>query len=324
MTRATTEPTTSAVPATGTARRSRAAVVGVAVLGLVVAACGGGDDDSSDATTTTAAEVVATAAPTTVPAPTTTAAPVTSVAPEVDYVTEGATVVVANGAAGRLSERLAVVGYDMAEATNSADTVSNLATTQIYYDPAVEAALAVAESLQQALGGGDIEVLEVSVPALTSSGELGEASVLVLMGDDVADKTLDELQGRAPATPEDDESDTDTSDGDTETVEHGGGEEAGEQDAQHAADAVDGEDIERIIELEDALNKVGHDVTYDTGGEADDQRADRADIARRRGDGGQSGNGAGGDADQGRFALVKPLDEHPGQRGGGGGDVGRQ
>ena len=192
------------------------------MLGLVVAACGGGDDDSSDATTTTAAEVVATAAPTTVPAPTTTAAPVTSVAPEVDYVTEGATVVVANasgvdGAAGRLSERLAVVGYDMAEATNSADTVSNLATTQIYYDPAVEAALAVAESLQQALGGGDIEVLEVSVPALTSSGELGEASVLVLMGDDVADKTLDELQGRAPATPEDDESDTDTSDGDTET-----------------------------------------------------------------------------------------------------------
>lgn len=187
------------------------------MLGLVVAACGGGDDDSSEATTTTTAVAVAPATTTTVPAPTTTAAPVTSVAPTVEYVTEGATVIVANasgvdGAAGRLSERLAVVGYDMAEATNSADTVSNLTATQIYYDPAVEAALAVAESLKLALGGGAIEVLEVSVPALTASGELGEANVLVLMGDDVADKTLDELQGTAPATPEDGETDTDATD----------------------------------------------------------------------------------------------------------------
>ena len=212
------------------ARRSRV-VVGLAVLGLVVAACGGGDDDSSDTTTTTTAEVVAPAATTTVPAPTTTAAPVTPVAPEVEYVTEGATVVVANasgvdGAAGRLSERLAFVGYTMAEATNSADTVSNLTATQIYYDPAVEAALAVAESLKLALGGGAIEVLEVSVPALTASGELGDANVLVLMGNDVAEKTLDELQGRAPATPEETETgDTETSD--TETGDTGDGETSG-------------------------------------------------------------------------------------------------
>jgi hypothetical protein len=188
-------------------------------LGLVAAACGGGDD-SSEATTTTT-QVVA-AATTTVPAPTTTQAPTTTVPTSVELVTEGATVVVANasginGAAGRLSERLAAVGFDMAEATNSADTVSNLSTTQIYHDPSVEAALAVAESLKQALGGGAIEVLEVAVPAPTASGELGEASVLVLMGDDVADKTLDELQGVAPApsTGDDDTGDDDTGDDDT-------------------------------------------------------------------------------------------------------------
>ena len=143
-------------------------LAGAAALSFVVAACGGGDDEPAeeDATTTT----VVAAATTTEPAPTTTApATTTTTVPEVEYVTEGAVVVVANasginGAAGRLSERLAAVGYTMAEATNSADTVSNLAVTQIYYDPEVEAALAVAESLRLALGGGDIEVLEVPCP----------------------------------------------------------------------------------------------------------------------------------------------------------------
>jgi hypothetical protein len=195
-------------------------LAGVAVLGLALAACGG-DDDSTDDTTTTTAVAAAT---TTTAAPTTTSPSTTTTVAPIDYVTDGAVVVVANasginGAAGRLSERLAAVGFDMAEATNSADTVSNLATTQIYYDPAVEAALAVAESLRLALGGGDIEVLEVSIPALTESGELGEANVLVLMGDDVADKSLDELQGRAPAAEEESGDDTteDTTADDTTT-----------------------------------------------------------------------------------------------------------
>ena len=171
----------------------------------MLAACGGGDDDdtTTDEDEETTTTVVAAAATTTTAAAATTAAPATTAPPTVEYVTEGATVVVANasgidGAAGRLSERLTAVGFVMAEATNAADSVGNLATTQIYYDPAVEGALAVAESLKQAFGGGEIEVLEVAVPALTESGELGDANVLVLMGDDVADKSLEELQGLTP------------------------------------------------------------------------------------------------------------------------------
>jgi hypothetical protein len=38
-------------------------------------------------------------------------------------------------------------------------------------------------------------VIELVLPALTESGDIGSASVLVLMGNDVADKSLDELQG---------------------------------------------------------------------------------------------------------------------------------
>lgn len=188
-------------------------------MGLLLAACG--DDDSTDTTTTTvvAAATTTTAAPTTVATTTTTL-------PPVEYVTEGATVVVANasginGAAGRLTERLAAVGYDMAEATNSADTVSNLGTTQIYYDPAVEAAQAVAESLQRALGGGDIELLEVTMPVPTASGDLGTANVLVLMGDDVADKSLEELQGLVPPV---------------ETTGEETGEDTGEQTAEDTSE----------------------------------------------------------------------------------------
>lgn len=163
----------------------------------MLAGCGGGDGDATSVSTTT---IVAAATTTLAPATTTTvAAPTTTIA-EVAYVTDGASVVVANasginGAAGRLSERLAVVGYDMEPATNSGETISNIEVTQIYHDPTNAGALAVAESLRVALGGGAITVAEVLIPAPTESGDLGEADVLVLMGNDIADKTLDEMQG---------------------------------------------------------------------------------------------------------------------------------
>ena len=98
---------------TKTARMLLAVVVPAA---LVLGACGGGDDDETAETTapasTAAAPVVTqplvTAPPITVPT-------VTTPAP-VAYVTAGANVMVTNasrvdGGAGRLSERLAVVGF---------------------------------------------------------------------------------------------------------------------------------------------------------------------------------------------------------------------
>ncbi len=168
---------------------------------FVLGACGGGDDDTSTAavtatsesgvltTTTTVAPVAAVT--TTVPTPTTLPVPT--------YVTEGATVIVANasdvnGSAGRLSERLAAVGFTTGTAVNS--TEGTLAVTKIYYDPANTAAKAVADSLQLALGGGEITVVEVATPPPIDTADLAGAGVLIAMGNDVADKSLDVLQGR--------------------------------------------------------------------------------------------------------------------------------
>ncbi len=198
------------------------ALAGVGVAALLLASCGG-DDDADATTTTTAASLGATTTTLGSTATTTTTPSVTTTTPApVEYVTEGATVVVANasginGAAGRLTDRLAAVGFTTAAATNSSDAVSNLSASQIHYVADDADALAVAESLRAALGGGDIELLEVTVPAPTESGELGDATVLVLMGDDVADKSLEELQGVvAPATvPESTDATTDSSEPDS-------------------------------------------------------------------------------------------------------------
>lgn len=174
------------------------------MLALVLAACGGGGGDDSSATTSSSSPTDITT--TTVPADTTTtAAPTTTTT--IPYVTEGATVVVANasnidGAAGRFSDRLAAVGFTMGEATNSSDAIGKIAVSQIYYIAGDEPGFAVAQSLQQALGGGDIALMEVGVPAPTASGEMGDATVLVLMGNDVSDKSLEQLQGLVPDTTE--------------------------------------------------------------------------------------------------------------------------
>jgi hypothetical protein len=173
---------------------------------MVLGACGGGDDGDADETTGASAETSdLSAQTTTTTAPlitietTSTAAPTTTI--PVVYVTEGATVIVANasridGAAGRLTERLAEVGFVTAEPTDS--TEGSIAVTKIYYVASNPAALPVAESLRGAFGGGDIQLLEVGIPAPVESGELGDATVLVAMGNDIADKTLAELQGLVP------------------------------------------------------------------------------------------------------------------------------
>lgn len=147
-----------------------------------------------------------TAAPVTTAATTTTTMASTTTT-TIALITEGATVAVANasginGGAGRLSDRLAVVGFTMTDATNSADSVGQLSTSIVYYAANDEAALAVAQSVRLALGGGSIQVVEVGTPAPTASGELGSATVLVMMGNDVVDKPLEELQGLVVAAPE--------------------------------------------------------------------------------------------------------------------------
>jgi hypothetical protein len=170
---------------------------------LLLGACGGDDDDSSTSTSTTLATEVTNAPtfPTNPPtlAPTTPPAAPTTVA----YVTEGASVMVTNasridGAAGRMSDRLAAVGFTMVAPGNY--SLGTIETTIIYQDPANPQAMAVAQSLQAALGGGDITIVEMGSPPPVDTGDALGATVLIAMGNDTADKTLDELQGITTTT----------------------------------------------------------------------------------------------------------------------------
>lgn len=206
MTVVTTAPSASTTGAAARRGRRRSpgfgALAGLAVASLALAACGGDDDDDETSQSTTVTTVAATLAPTTLaPAAVATTAPPPTTAPPAAFVTDGAVVIVANssgidGAAGRLTDRLAIAGFTTGGATNAADSVGQLTSTQIHYVPGDADALAVAQSVKTALGGGDgIELVEVGTPAPTESGELGGATVVVLMGNDVADRSLEELQG---------------------------------------------------------------------------------------------------------------------------------
>lgn len=173
----------------------------------MLVACGGSDDGEDTSTTAESAGSDSTVLDATSTTTATTTTSATTASGEFEYVTEGAVVVVANasrvnGAAGLLSDGLGAVGFTVTEPTNSADDVENIETTQIFYSPGDAAAQAVAENLGLAFGGGDIVVEEVAVPAPTESGDLGEGTVLVLLGNDVAGKTLEEI--RSPAAARDD------------------------------------------------------------------------------------------------------------------------
>jgi hypothetical protein len=183
------------------------AVVAFGVLSL--GACGDDDDDATDDSTasTTEAPEVTTAPTSALPATTMTTTTLPATPTSVAYVTEGASVMVTNasridGAAGRMTERLAAVGFTMVEPGNY--SLGTLEVSQIYHDPANPQALAVAESLKSAFGGGDIQIVEMGAPPPVDGGDAKGATVLVAMGNDIADKTLEELQGitttTAPAT----------------------------------------------------------------------------------------------------------------------------
>lgn len=133
---------------------------------------------------TTATTVVGGAAGTT-----TTAA----AAPTARQVT-GASVMVANassvnGAAGDMTEKLAAVKYSMADATNSTDDSNEPYTESIVYyatgEPAIQQ---VAESVARDLGGVSVQPMPNPIPV--DGASIGAASVLVMLGSDMANKPL--------------------------------------------------------------------------------------------------------------------------------------
>jgi hypothetical protein len=188
-------------------RHRRAPLLSIAAVAagiLLLGACGGDDDDDSSTSSTTEAPLI-TVAPTSAIPDTTTAIVTTPPATPttIAYATEGASVMVTNasridGAAGRMSERLAAVGFTMVEPGNY--SLGTIEVTKIYQDPANPQAMAVAESLKAAFGGGAIEIVEMGTPPPVDGGDAKGATVLIAMGNDIADKTLDELQGITTTT----------------------------------------------------------------------------------------------------------------------------
>ena len=151
----------------------------------------GGGNGGTAATTTTSIDPNATTTSITLP-PTTTEPPL---------VTTGTKVQVANcstqnGAAGKMTTALSGIGFLMAEATNCSPTQAKLATTQVVYDSTDANAQAVAESVARTLGGLTPEVKANPVP--NEAGVYPEGTgVLVLLGDDTAGKTLDQIAGKS-------------------------------------------------------------------------------------------------------------------------------
>ncbi|MGB0114477.1 MAG: LytR C-terminal domain-containing protein [Ilumatobacteraceae bacterium] len=116
-------------------------------------------------------------------------------------VTEGATVIVANasgvpGSAGRMTDELAGVGFTMGTATNA--TSSGLEASIVYYDPGITAAQAVADSVALSMGGLAVETVPTPVPV--EGATLNGAGVLVMLGTNQADKTIEEMSPTAAET----------------------------------------------------------------------------------------------------------------------------
>jgi hypothetical protein len=188
-------------------RHRRAPLLSIAAVAagiLLLGACGGDDDDDSSTSSTTEAPLITVAPTSAIPETTTATVTTPPAAPTtIAYVTEGASVMVTNasridGAAGRMSERLAAVGFTMVEPGNY--SLGTIEVTKIYQDPANPQAMAVAESLRAAFGGGAIEIVEMGTPPPVEGGDAKGATVLIAMGNDIADKTLDELQGITTTT----------------------------------------------------------------------------------------------------------------------------
>lgn len=114
------------------------------------------------------------------------------------YVRTGAKVIVANGsgkkgAAGALTDELTARGYDLGKAF-TANSGTLLDATQILVNPGDAAALAVAKSLIAEMGlTGVPGNLDESAPVKQS--DVGDATVLILLGLDKAGQTLPPLSG---------------------------------------------------------------------------------------------------------------------------------
>lgn len=101
-----------------------------------------------------------------------------------------------SGSAGQLTTELQGRGYIVQPAVNSSEITPKQTATVVYYLPGseVQAAQVAAE-----LGGVATAIMPAPIP--TEGGKLGEASILILLGTDVAGKPLASPVPTVPVTP---------------------------------------------------------------------------------------------------------------------------
>lgn len=114
--------------------------------------------------------------------------------------TKGTKVQVANasnasGVARQMTTALSGKGFDMATATNS--TVNpKLEISKVLYNPADPNAVAVANAVAKVMGGLTVEPV-ASAPPVEGAVFAEGSGVIVLLGNDLAGKTLPEINGAA-------------------------------------------------------------------------------------------------------------------------------
>lgn len=139
-------------------------------------------------------------------ATTTTVASSTTTTTEPQLVVTGASVIVANangqgGTAGGMTRTLEAVGFQMVDPTDASSTVGVLEATVIYYATDITGAQAVADSVNRVMGG-DLQVSPLQGTPPTADGSMNGAGVLVMLGTDKANQTLDQMNPDRVATPD--------------------------------------------------------------------------------------------------------------------------
>lgn len=190
-----------------------ALVVSVAVGILVLEACsdspstnddtttaveGGGSstDGATDPGSSNGPDTDAGTDPAATDEPTTTTEPPTTTT-TLAVITKNAVVKVANaagvpGAAGRFTQTLQAVGYPVADPTDAAGYEIRLDVSKVYYrDNAAKAGKRLA-----ALMGVEAFPMPTPVPILEANAALGDATIVVMLGKDLADEAIPGLTDR--------------------------------------------------------------------------------------------------------------------------------
>ena len=112
-------------------------------------------------------------------------APVDTTIPLTNFKVQIANASKVPGSAGELTTALQGRGFIVQPATNASEITPKQTQTVVYFIPGSEVAAA---RVAQELGGVTTAAMPAPIP--TESGELGEATVLILLGTDLAGKPL--------------------------------------------------------------------------------------------------------------------------------------